>query len=79
MKKPNLQFKRFVSDYMGGDRSKAANQLGVSLALVGHLMTGIRQVSVPMAQRIELHTHGEITRYDLRPDVYGAEPKARAA
>ena len=79
MRKQNPHFKRFLADYMGGDRRAAAENLGVSMALIGHMSLGIRRVSIPIAQRIELHTHGEITRYDLRPDVYGAAPKTRVA
>lgn len=75
MNKPNPHFARFLADYMGGDRERASRQLGIGMAMVGHLSTGIRQVSVPVAQRIELATHGEITRYELRPDVYGAAPR----
>lgn len=75
MRKKNPHFSRFLADYMGGDRDLAARQLGVSLALIGHMSLGIRQVSVPVAQKIELATHGEITRYELRPDVYGAAPR----
>ena len=74
MKKKNPNFERFVRDYMGGDRNKAAKQLGVSIALVGHLMTGRRGVSIPTTKQIEFFTCGGITRHDLRPDVYGPAP-----
>lgn len=74
MNAPNPYFKKFVTDYMAGDRRKAARQLGVSVALIGHVMTGRREVSIPVTQRIEFFTRGGINRHDLRPDVFGAHP-----
>lgn len=33
------------------------------------------QVPAARCLGIERATHGEVTRYDLRPDIYGAKPK----
>lgn len=71
-------FQKFIDDYMQGDRKKAAESLGVSIALVGHVLTKRRGVSIPVAIRIEEITSGEISRHDLRPDVYGPAPERAA-
>ncbi len=79
MNKANPHFERFVRDFANGNRQEAAQKLGVSIALVGHLMNGRRQVSIPVAQTIGALTRGEISRHDLRPDVYGPAPERSAA
>jgi len=79
MKKPNPHFVSFVTTYMDGDRRRAAVELGLGLAMVGHLMTGHRQPSVKVARRIEDITGCAITRRDVRPDVYGPVVASDAA
>ena len=79
MKKPNPHFVKFMATYMEGDRKRAADRLGLSLAMVGHLMTGHRQPSVKVARRIEDITGCVITRRDVRPDVFGPTQSAEAA
>lgn len=76
MDNKNPLFQKFIDGYMQGDRKKAAESLGVSIALVGHVLTNRRGVSIPVAIRIEEITGGEIDRADLRPDVYASKSEA---
>jgi len=54
-----------------GGRAKAAAELGISPGQVSHLITGRRNVTFQIAQKIERITDGQISRKDLRPDIYG--------
>jgi DNA-binding transcriptional regulator YdaS (Cro superfamily) len=65
------EFQRYV-DLVGG-RKEAARRLGLSDAMVGHILSGIRGISVRVAQSIESDSGGRVSRSDLRPDIW---PKA---
>lgn len=66
----NLNFKRYV-DSVGG-RQAAAENLGVSRALVDHMVNGIRNVSVPIAKLIVEKSKGAFALHEFRPDVWDA-------
>lgn len=53
-----------------------ADQVGVSQGLVWQWLDGRTRITAERAIEIEDKTDGEITRHDLRPDLY---PKVRAA
>jgi len=56
-------------DEIGG--AVLAGKLGVSRGLVSHWRRG-RKVPTPiMAKRLEEVSGGQITRVDIRPDVFG--------
>jgi DNA-binding transcriptional regulator YdaS (Cro superfamily) len=48
-----------------------ARALGVHPSLVSQWKTGRRRVSADTAVRIERATHGAVTRFDLRPEIFG--------
>lgn len=76
----NTAFKRYV-DSVGGRRA-AADKLGVSRALVDHMVTGIRAVSVQVAKRIAEQTAGKVALHELRPDIWDTptrKPRKRVA
>ena len=58
---------------VGSQRALAA-LLGVNPTLVSQWVTGRRPVSASRCIEIETATNGAVTRYDLRPDVFGAGP-----
>jgi DNA-binding transcriptional regulator YdaS (Cro superfamily) len=74
MKKPNPQVQAFVT--IVGGRKEAAIKLGVTVAMVGHLMTGARKVSPQMAIAIDQASNGAIRRSALRPDLWQSEQAA---
>lgn len=52
----------------------AAQQLGYSQSMVGHWKQGTKAISAETAARIEQRTAGELSRIQLRPDVFGPLP-----
>jgi len=49
-----------------------AESLGVSQGLVSQWLTGDTRVTAERAKQIETVTNGQITRTDLRPDIFEA-------
>jgi DNA-binding transcriptional regulator YdaS (Cro superfamily) len=61
-------------------RHKLARALGLTEGAVRHWCNGIRRVPPIRCLDIEAATCGEVTREELRPDVFGeakAKPKPR--
>jgi len=56
-----------------GQRVRASSQN------IGRIVRGARQASPALALRIERATGGEVTRQELRPDVYPPEDAQPAA
>lgn len=65
-------FSKFVHE--AGGRAEAAKRLGITVGMVGHVINGVRSISIDRAREIEAQTKGRISRSDLRPDVYGPNP-----
>jgi DNA-binding transcriptional regulator YdaS (Cro superfamily) len=55
-------------------QAEAAKMINVSQPCIHKWMTGKSQPSPKTAVTIERATGGKVTRYDLRPDVFGAAP-----
>lgn len=51
--------------------SELARHLGVSVSLVSQWAHGRRPVAAHHCIPIEQATEGKVTRYELRPDVFG--------
>lgn len=77
MNKPNPQVQAFVT--IVGGRKEAAAKLGVTVAMVGHLVNGVRDVSPQMALKVEQASNGVITRAALLPELFGPAASNRAA
>ena len=60
-------------------RKLAETGLAVSHEAVRRWLTGALSVSPKHMTFIEQATDGRVTRYDLRPDIFGARPKKRRA
>lgn len=58
-----------------GGTTKLANAIGTTSQFVSRLRSskasGLHTVTAEMALKIEQVTDGEVTRADLRPDLYG--------
>lgn len=48
-----------------------AEAIGTSQSFVSQWVSGARPVSPKLSRKIEEVTGGAITRYDLRPDIFG--------
>lgn len=64
-------------DHFGG-RQKLAKAAGVSVQAISFWLNGERQITPECANRIHAATNGEVSRDDLRPDIFGP-PTAAAA
>ncbi|VEI68422.1 Uncharacterized protein conserved in bacteria, prophage-related [Serratia quinivorans] len=53
------------------DRSALANQVGRSPDYLRLVFKGYKKASFSLAQRIEEVTGEQVTKNDLRPDIYG--------
>jgi DNA-binding transcriptional regulator YdaS (Cro superfamily) len=62
-----------------GSRVALASALGVSPSLVWQWLNGKRPVAASHCRAIEAATNGAVTRYELRPDVFGDAPEQQAA
>ena len=62
-----------------GNAFRLAKALGVSAPTVYQWVRGQRPIPARWCIPIEAATGGEVTRHDLRPDVFGAPPPASAA
>ena len=59
--------------------AKFAQDLGVSKAAVSHWRHNRYRVPADRCIDVERATGGAVTRYDLRPDVFGPAPTEQAA
>jgi DNA-binding transcriptional regulator YdaS (Cro superfamily) len=57
-----------------GSQGATAQAIGVTQPLVWQWCNGKRPVAAHHCVAIEQATGGEVTRYDLRPDVFGEAP-----
>lgn len=55
-----------------------ADSIGCHQSLISAWVTGRKQVAARWCLPIERATKGVVTRYDLRPDIFG-EPEDRGA
>lgn len=63
-----------LKDYLGsrrGEQRKLANALGISPTWMNLLVSGKRDCSPELAVAIEQATNGQVTRMDMRPDIFG--------
>lgn len=71
-----------IKDYRaskGWSLKRLADRLGVSVQLISHIENGRRQITAEKAVDWELRTGGEITRYELRPDLFDRRSPQRRA
>lgn len=61
------------------NQAEAAKLIQVSQPCIHKWMTGKSQPSPKTAVAIERATNGKLTRYDLRPDVFGPAPDHQQA
>jgi len=54
-----------------GSQRRLAVAANCSQQQISYLMTGATGISAEMALKIERATDGEISRHELRPDIYG--------
>lgn len=55
------------------EKRRMAKHLGCSFSTLRQAGQGHYRVSPQLALRIERYTQGDVSRHDLRPDIYPAE------
>jgi DNA-binding transcriptional regulator YdaS (Cro superfamily) len=55
----------------GGTQAEFAEACGVSQGLISQFLSGAKKPGWKTCKKIELLTHGQVTRYQLRPDIFG--------
>lgn len=61
-----------------GSQSELARLIDVTPQFLGQLVNGDRPVPAKRCIAIEFATDGKVTRYQLRPDVFGDAPDRAA-
>jgi len=56
-------------------QTEFADKLGVTQGLVSQWLKGVTAITPERAIDIEDATEGQVTRYDLRPDIFGRSPQ----
>lgn len=62
-----------------GSQGKLAAEIGKRQGQIGNWLHRDKKVPAEVCVAIERATAGAVTRYDLRPDVFGPPPKQEAA
>lgn len=65
-----MQLKDFVK-MKRGEQRRLANALGISPTWMNLVVSGKRDCSPELALAIEQATNGQVTRAELRPDLFG--------
>lgn len=65
-----MDLKSYLSDRPRGFKSNFAKKLGISNSYLRQVETGYSPMPVYLAKRIEEVTDGEITKSELRPDLW---------
>lgn len=69
-----------LRDYIPrGGRAEFARRIGCSLSYLNKLCSGHERPGIRLTLKIERETGRKVSRYDLRPDLFGADESSRAA
>lgn len=73
-----MNIKAYLAKH-GLSQEEFGKKIGVSQGLVWQWLDGRTRITAERAKEIAEKTDGEITRHDLRPDLYPPEPERAAA
>lgn len=59
---------------VGGSQAELARRIGCTQVFAHQMTHGLRSISARLCIPIERATDGAVTRYELRPDVFGPAP-----
>lgn len=60
-----------------GNQAALAKGIGVSAPFINDLLHARKRVPAELCAAIERATNGAVTRYELRPDVFGEAPVSK--
>ncbi|CAK0755569.1 hypothetical protein CCP4SC76_2660008 [Gammaproteobacteria bacterium] len=61
-----------ISSYLKANAKKLAESSGTRPVYLRQIASGFRKPSAALAWRLECASGGVISRYDLRPDIFGS-------
>ena len=74
-----MEFKTYWLSLKPEQRKSFADRCGYKVGYLDHVSTGYRKASVhKLAPKIERESGGQVTRQELRPDVFGEAPATPA-
>ena len=72
-----MELRTYLNAWPRGERRRVrqdiAQRLKVTESAVRHWANGVRRVPAERVLAVEHATGGQVTRYDLRPDIYPLE------
>jgi len=71
MKGGRMNLKQYFFDKPRGSKAAMAASICVSRTWMALLIAGSRRPSPELAIAIDRYTNGEVSRRDLRPDIFG--------
>ena len=66
-----MTLKQYFFDKPRGAKAAMAEAIGVSRTWMALVIAGSRRPSVALSMAIDRYTNGEVSRKELRPDVFG--------
>jgi DNA-binding transcriptional regulator YdaS (Cro superfamily) len=77
--KTHVQHPIMVAADLFGTQRALADLLDIHPSMISQISAGRRKVPASICRKIEEATNGKVTRYDLRPDIFGPAPSEEAA
>jgi DNA-binding transcriptional regulator YdaS (Cro superfamily) len=74
-----MDIKTFIDKLSPEEKEKFAKRADTSVAYLSQLAHGHRNAGIKTIVAIEEASNGIVTRYDLRPDIFGSKPSAEVA
>lgn len=65
--------KEFWDSLTKEQQSKLAENVGSTPGYLRLVFNGYKKAGFDLAKKLEKHTSGAITKYDLRPDIYSKQ------
>lgn len=73
-----MKLRQYLDELKPEARRSFADRVGTTMDYFYQLTGGHRKPSVELVKRIESESGGKVTRYELRPDIYGDLPRDAA-
>ena len=74
-----MNFAAYIQQLPRGEKKIFASRLGVTASYLSRLISGDRAITAERALQIESASEGQVTRFDLRPDLNWHLPNHRSA
>jgi DNA-binding transcriptional regulator YdaS (Cro superfamily) len=73
-----MDIKSYIEPMTADEKLEFADKAKTSVAYISQLIHGHRKAGLKTAHAIELASGGAVTRFDLRPDIFGAKQDSAA-